>query len=205
MTAASASASAISCLVLQAPGRILEVVAWQALPPAAAAAWPTQAGAVRCDANGEPVVLHFAPGRWLVAATRSGTEPASDPVADPATDPATDSATGPSIDARAAALAQVASFGIAVDVSGKWRGLRLCGADAQRLLARTLDSAAVLDGRACAAVTLFDCPAVLARAADGYRVWVQASYLAHFLAVAGAGATHLGGPPAATGGPAPGP
>ena len=41
-------------------------------------------------------------------------------------------------------------------------------------------SAAVLESRDCAAVVLFDCPAVLAAAATGYRVYVKASYVADF-------------------------
>jgi hypothetical protein len=55
---------------------------------------------------------------------------------------------------------------------------------AARLLAFTADIEAVLAGRECAALNLLDCPAIVARAAPGFRLWVQSSYAAHFLATA---------------------
>jgi hypothetical protein len=40
----------------------------------------------------------------------------------------------------------------------------------------------VLETRDCAAVVLFDCPAVLATSAQGYLIYVQSSYAADFKA-----------------------
>ena len=86
----------------------------------------------------------------------------------------------PELDAWiAAAVAQ--GSGTAIEVEGKWAALELSGPDAARLLSASLDVAAVLESRDCAAVVLFDCPAVLAAAATGYRVYVKASYIADFL------------------------
>ena len=82
-----------------------------------------------------------------------------------------------------------------IDVSGKWEALSIAGPGATRLLACALDIEAVLQGRDCAAVTLFDCPAIVARAADGFAVWVQSSYAADFMATAAqSGATLARGP-----------
>jgi len=81
----------------------------------------------------------------------------------------------------------LASIGAAVDVTGKWQRLVLSGPRAARLLASTVDLAAVLRSRACAALELFDCPSILSALPGkdgmpaGYEVWVQASYLGQFL------------------------
>ena len=72
--------------------------------------------------------------------------------------------------------------GTAVEVEGKWTALELDGPDAARLLSSSLDVAAVLESRDCAAVVLFDCPAVLAKSAQGYLIYVQSSYAADFKA-----------------------
>jgi hypothetical protein len=74
----------------------------------------------------------------------------------------------------------------AFDVTGKWQGLVLSGPRAPRLLASTIHTATVLRARDCAALELFDCPAILAALPDGgaapaYAVWVLSSYLAQFL------------------------
>lgn len=126
--------------------------------------WPAAPGAVRHDAAGRPVLLHFAPARWL--------------------------APSPHSDIMALVDAAVeAGAGVAVEVDGKWRALELLGPGAARVLASTIDVEAVLDGRECAAVTLFDCPAVLARVPGGFAAWVRSSYLDHFVAmVSGLGA-----------------
>ena len=71
--------------------------------------------------------------------------------------------------------------GVLIDVTGKWSAFELSGPGAARLLAFTIDIDAVLAGRECAAVTLMDCPAIIARSGDGFRLWVQASYATHFL------------------------
>ncbi len=114
-------------------------------------------GGVRRGANGDPAILHFAPGRYLLP------------------DPA------PELDAWVAAAA-ARGTGTAIEVEGKWTALELSGPDAARLLSSSLDAAAVLESRECAAVVLFDCPAVLAVAATGYLVYVKASYAADFSA-----------------------
>jgi heterotetrameric sarcosine oxidase gamma subunit len=121
--------------------------------------WPAAPGAVRHDAAGRPVLLHFAPARWLVPAPH------------------------PDIAALIDAATQ-AGAGAVVDVDGKWKAVELLGPGAARLLASTIDVEAVLGGRECAAVTLFDCPAVLARVPDGFGIWVRSSYAADFVAAA---------------------
>jgi heterotetrameric sarcosine oxidase gamma subunit len=142
-------------------GRVLEFSAF-VFPPGGAfvVGWPSSPGEARHDAEGHPVLLHFAPARWLA----------------------------PSPGVEIAALvesAERASAGTVADVTGKWREYRLSGPDAARALACSIDSAAVLDGRECAAVTLFDCPCVLARTTDGYVIWVRASFAADFAAAFG--------------------
>jgi sarcosine oxidase gamma subunit len=133
-----------------AASRVLEVVALHGMPDRAVPAWPLAPGDVTRDGAGDPVLLHFAPGRWLA------------------------------VDLAPAA---VPACGTPVDVTGKWQGFRITGAGARRLLASALAIDAVLEGRQCAAVAIFDCPAVMARAPGGFVAWVQASYVAHFLAV----------------------
>jgi hypothetical protein len=63
-----------------------------------------------------------------------------------------------------------------IDVTGKWREIRLTSAAAARLLANTVDVDALLAGRDCARTALFDCPAILTRLDTGYAVWVERSY-----------------------------
>lgn len=100
--------------------------------------------------------LHFAPGRWLLVGWDAG---------------------------QLEALGhQSRGKGEVFDVTGKYRLLKLGGPAAARRLQRAVDASVVLAGRPCAAVTLFDCPAILARAADGFEVWVRASYAAHLAA-----------------------
>ena len=121
--------------------------------------WPRTPGAVRFDAHQRPVLLHFAPGRWLVP--------------------------DPDLVTRAllASTAQQGS-GTLVDASGKWDALVIHGPGAARLLACDLAIEAVLRDRDCAAVTLFDCPATIARVPGGFALWVQSSYTSDFMACA---------------------
>jgi hypothetical protein len=49
-------------------------------------------------------------------------------------------------------------------------------------LARTVALEAILAGRDCAALTLFDCPSIIARSAEAFDVWVEASYAADLMA-----------------------
>lgn len=113
--------------------------------------WPIAPGAVRRAPSGAAELLHFAPGRWLMP------EP------------------------DAALLLQVGSHvaaGIAVliDVEGKWRQLAFSGAAATRVLSAGVALESVLAARECAALTLFDCPVILARRPGSFELWVQSSY-----------------------------
>jgi sarcosine oxidase gamma subunit len=125
-----------------------------------AAAWPTAAGGIVRDATGRTGVLHFAPGRWLLPNPSYETEHWVDSAAR-------------------------AGLGMKSDVTGKWARFSITGPGAARLLASAIGLAAILDGRDCAAVTLFDCPAVIARSGSSFELWVQSSYSLAFLATAG--------------------
>jgi heterotetrameric sarcosine oxidase gamma subunit len=122
--------------------------------------WPAPPGAVRRDGDGRPVLLHFAPARWLVPAPH------------------------PDIAALLEA-ATAAGAGSVIDVEGKWTAFRLVGPGAGRLLASSVDVEPLLAARDCAAVTVFDCPGVLARVPDGFAIWVRASYAADFVTAVG--------------------
>ncbi len=121
-------------------------------------AWPLKPGGVSWDADGRAALLHVAPTRWL----------APDP--------------SPEIQALID-VASNAKLGAAVDVSGKWQGFALYGAGASRAFAASIDIGAVLTGRECAALTLFDSPAIIARRPDGYFLWVHASFSADLIAL----------------------
>jgi sarcosine oxidase gamma subunit len=92
-------------------------------------------------------IFHFAP-RYLLAINHKGTTPA------------------------VAATAEA----IAVDATGKWCGYRLHGSGARKVLAAGAHADLVLNGRECAALSLFDCPVVLLLVADAGEIWVPASY-----------------------------
>jgi sarcosine oxidase gamma subunit len=112
---------------------------------------PVAPGAVERDDMGRATLLHFAPGRFLAP------EPSL------------------SLVERLEALAAT-GVGVTFNVEGKWNNITLAGSAAQRVLAATIDSAAVLADRECAAVRLFDCPTVLARQGHDFDIWVEASY-----------------------------
>ena len=113
--------------------------------------WPITPGAVRRAADGCADLLHFAPGRWLVVS--------------------------PDAELRARLDAYVAaSAGVLVDVAGKWRTVAFSVADGARTLAKGIAVDVVLQGRGCAALSLFDCPAVLARNNATFDLYVQSSY-----------------------------
>lgn len=154
----AAGTTGLRCTLEGLPAaRLVEFVFFDPFGGARGAGALPPPGGARRGANGHPVILHFAPGRYLLP------------------DPA------PELDAWiTAAVAQ--GTGTDVEVEGKWAALELSGPDAARLLSSSLDVAAVLESRDCAAVVLFDCPAVLAAAATGYRVYVKASYVADFSA-----------------------
>jgi sarcosine oxidase gamma subunit len=137
---------------------VLEFVAFEHdLEPLRAGSWPIGPGEIRASAAGAPLLMHFAPGRWL--------------------------APDPGVEARQMVeVAAVLGLGVSVDVTGKWVPMQLEGVDAARVLASTIDIRALLGGRRCAAAHLFDCPTIVATAGDGYGLWVGASYTAAFAA-----------------------
>jgi len=136
------------------PAKCLEFVAPRASDLAALGpGWPAAPGALRRAADGRIELLHIASGRWLA--------------------PEPSAALSASLAARAAE-----GLGAVVDVEGKWCRLTLAGEGAARLLASGASLAGVLAARDCALLKLFDAPVVLAREADAFAAWVQASYLA---------------------------
>jgi sarcosine oxidase gamma subunit len=140
-------------------GRMVEFVAFASTPPSALAVLGPGAlspGGMRRAADSKPATLHVAPARWLLP--------------------------DPDVELSAWLSAAAAGVGTAVEVEGKWSALELSGPDAARLLSSSLDVGAVLESRDCAAVVLFDCPAVVATAAQGYFIYVQSSYAADFKA-----------------------
>jgi sarcosine oxidase gamma subunit len=153
-------AKGFRCALTALPdARMVEFAAFASTLPSALAALGAGAlapGSVRRAADGRPAVLHFAPARWLLP--------------------------DPDAELGAWLSAAEAGAGTAVEVEGKWAALELNGPDASRLLSSSLDVAAVLDSRDCAAVVMFDCPGVLATSLQGYLVYVQSSYAADFKA-----------------------
>jgi sarcosine oxidase gamma subunit len=121
--------------------------------PVVPAVLPAAPGAVLSDGTG-PVLLHVAPDRWFAPAASAATR---------------------------TRLEALRDDGTLVDVEGKWCRLDVTGARATAILSASLDIAAVLSDRDCAAVTLFDCPALVLRTPDGYAVWTQRSYRMHLL------------------------
>jgi hypothetical protein len=149
------------------------------LTGAAAAEFPASPGSVRRDtgiaagagigagtgidddsSTGRAVLLHFAPGRFLAPAPTLDTE-------------------------RRLLTLQAAGVGAVFDVQGKWQAFALTAPGAERALSSTIDLTQALGGRDCAALHLFDCPAVLSRRGGGFEVWVEASYAVAFREVLG--------------------
>jgi sarcosine oxidase gamma subunit len=137
-----------------------EFVAYPGRNAAAAAisAWPARPGQALRDASGRPALLHFAPDRWLAPA------------------PATNLL-------QELFSLERAGRGILIDVEGKWQEVRISPGPAHRILSASIDVETVLAARECAAVMLFDCPAILARSEATINVWIAASYLQSFLSV----------------------
>ena len=80
---------------------------------------------------------------------------------------------------------QAAGQGVVVEVSGKYQSLPFAGEAGRRVLASTVNLDTVLPPeRDCAAVMLFDAPAVLARVSTGYEAWVAGSHVRDFTAAA---------------------
>ncbi len=107
---------------------------------------------------GDSALLPIAPGRWFA--------------------PSPDAAVQSFLEA-----AIHADSGTVIDISGKWHAMTLIGSGASRLLASSIDIEAVLHNRSCAALALFDCPAIVARKPTGFSIWVHSSYAAHFVRV----------------------
>jgi len=141
-----------------ASSRTLEIAGFAPVPQAQAHAWPLAPGAVLYDGAGMPALLHVAAARWF--APQSNLD-------------------------LAARLQGAEAFACVIEVTGKWAGWHLGGPAAPRLLARTIAIDAVLAERGCAAVTLFDCPAFVARRDGDFLVWVRSSFERHFLEVVG--------------------
>jgi sarcosine oxidase gamma subunit len=118
------------------------------------APWNAPAGAVLASES-LGLALHFAPARWLLLETP-----------------------------QAAVAAAVQGGAVANDVGGKWCVFGLSGPHAEKALSAAVCLPLILDGRDCAALPLFDCPAVIARRDQGasYSVCVQSSYAASFSA-----------------------
>jgi hypothetical protein len=139
--------------------KVLEFKAFEfPLTGAAAAELPASPGAVRRDTDlgtGRAILLHFAPGRFLAPTPTPDTE-------------------------RHLLALQAAGVGALFDVEGKWQAFALTAPGAERALSSTIDLAQALGGRDCAALHLFDCPAVLSRRGGGFEVWVEASYAVAF-------------------------
>src|ERR1700722_20395968 len=134
----------------------------------AAAELPASPGAVQRDTDigastgtddgsstGRAVLLHFAPSRFLAPAPTPDTE-------------------------RRLLALQAAGVGVLFDVEGKWQAFALTAPGAERALSSTIDLTQALGGRDCAALHLFDCPAILSRRGAGFEVWVEASYAVAF-------------------------
>ncbi len=137
-------------------------------PPSATAPpapWDAPPGAV-LSSDSLGLALHFAPARWLLLGT-------------------------------AAALVDAAlqSGALAIDVEGKWTLIELTEPYARRALSAAVNVEAVLDGRDCAAATLFDCPAVIARRDRGesFLVCVHSSYAFSFKQALTAALARCGG------------
>jgi sarcosine oxidase gamma subunit len=77
-------------------------------------------------------------------------------------------------------------LGMLIEVEGKWQEVRIAAEHARRILSRGIDVDAVLAGRDCAAIMLFDCPAILARHEETFNLWIAASFAHSLLAVSAA-------------------
>jgi hypothetical protein len=114
---------------------------------------PASPGSVQRDASGRATLLHFAPGRMLAPT------PASEVLLD---------------------RLQAARVGSLFEVDGKWQAFTMSGPGAERVLSSTINLTQVLGQRDCAALHLFDCPAIIARRPGAFDVWVEASYASAF-------------------------
>jgi hypothetical protein len=135
-----------------AAGGAFELVAFGELAADFEPRWPRDPGAVLRDDQGEPLLLHIAARRWFLARDD---------------------------EALAPAVAAFARAGAVIDVRGKWHALRESEGTRAPWLRASLDLESALDGRDCAAVTILDAPAWVARAREGLAIWVPPSFLGH--------------------------
>jgi hypothetical protein len=123
--------------------------------------------------------LHHAPGRWLLWEKEFVVAGETLPVLGSATVGAADRGSGLATAEAAVAAGTAALF----DVDGKYQGFAFDGEGGRAVLASTVNLEVVVPtGRDCAAVALFDCPAVLVRTSSGYFAWVTASCVPDFTA-----------------------
>jgi hypothetical protein len=123
--------------------------------------------------------LHHAPGRWLFCETEVHSADGTLETRGRVAASNADMVSGLALAEAAVAAGTAALF----DVDGKYQGFVFDGDGGRAVLASTVNLEAVLPPeRDCAAVALFDCPAVLARTTSGYRAWVTASHVPDFTA-----------------------
>jgi sarcosine oxidase gamma subunit len=97
------------------------------------------------------LILHFAPGRWLL--------------------------TGDALEQQADRIERLRAAGaLVIDGRAKWCRIELSGAYAREVLCGLLPVEQVLGARGCAAATLLDCPGVLAAGSAGLHFWVGRSW-----------------------------
>jgi hypothetical protein len=118
---------------------------------------PGEPGAVQRDAAGNATLLHYGPGIFLAPSPNEA------------------------LLRRLRAL-ETAGVGAVFDVGGQWHQFRLTGALSARLLSSGIDIERCVPRRDCAAVHLFDSPALLLLQSTGFDVWVPASYATAFFA-----------------------
>jgi sarcosine oxidase gamma subunit len=95
-------------------------------------------------------ILHFAPGRWLLTAD--------------------------ALERNADRIERLVGAGaLLIDGRAKWSRIELSGSTARGVLAGLLPIEQLLGARGCAAVTLLDCPGVLAANDAGLEFWVGRS------------------------------
>ncbi len=119
-------------------------------------------GAVCRETSGAGCSLHTGPDRWLVAAPSPAT-------------------------VESLQMAQRQGVGAAIEVTGKWRRLRLIALPASAGQAHPLSAALpielMLADRECASLWAFDCPVIVVRGEVELELWVEASYEAGLLAM----------------------
>jgi hypothetical protein len=118
---------------------------------------PSEPGAVRRDTAGNATLLHYGPGVFLAPLPNEA------------------------LLHRLQTL-ETAGLGAVFDVCGQWHQFRLTGALSTRLLSSGIDIEHCVPRRDCAAVHLFDSPALLLLQSTGFDVWVPASYATAFSA-----------------------